>query len=159
LYGGQHDKSIRAFQDAVNLNPDLYVVLAHIGFNYALKGMAEEAIVYVDSAMSFSGAENNHMMIGTVGWCYAKSGRPDKAINCLERLSEFTEYRTFDPIDVAMIYAGLGDKEKTFTWLNKAYADRSGLTIYLKTMSKSFFENVSNDPRYTELLRKIGFKE
>ena len=67
--------------------------------------------------------------------------------------------RSFDPMMVAGIYSGLGDKDKAFDWLAKAYEVRSGTMVYLKAHSKTILKNLSSDPRYLKLLKNMGFKE
>ena len=53
----------------------------------------------------------------------------------------------------ALIFATLGEKDKTFEWLEKAYADRSPGLLALKRWG---FDKVRSDPRYADLLRRVG---
>jgi hypothetical protein len=58
------------------------------------------------------------------------------------------------PFGVAIIYTRLGDKEKAFAWLNKAYDDRD---IYLTEVAiEPALDPLSPDPRFAELLRRVG---
>jgi len=62
------------------------------------------------------------------------------------------------PYNVAVIYAGLGGKDQTFAWLERAYRDRGYyLPVYLTTDSR--LDNLHSDPRFADLRRRIGLPE
>ena len=56
---------------------------------------------------------------------------------------------------MALIFAGLDDKEQTMNWLQKAYKDRSHRLVWLNLDPR--FDNVRFDPRFRELLRRMKF--
>ena len=57
------------------------------------------------------------------------------------------------PYDVAILYVGLGDKDRALEQLNKAYEDRAGWIIYLNV--EPIFDPIRSDPRFTELVRRM----
>ena len=59
-----------------------------------------------------------------------------------------------DPYSIAEVYAGLGDKDRTVEWLERAYRVHSGAMVWLK--ADPFWEKVRSDPRYEDLLRRVG---
>ena len=59
-----------------------------------------------------------------------------------------------DPYSVALIYTGLGEKDRAFEWLGRAYEERSSWLNHLKV--EPGFDSVRSDPRFTELLKKVG---
>ena len=63
----------------------------------------------------------------------------------------------YNPTSVAANYALLGDKYNAFVWLEKAYEQRASELIFLKTGRE--WENLRSDPRYADLLRRIGFPQ
>jgi hypothetical protein len=70
-------------------------------------------------------------------------------------LKEISTHRYVAPYNVAVIYAGLGDKDAAFDWLNRAYNQRSYLlAAYLKTDSR--LDNLRSDPRFHDLQRKMN---
>lgn len=75
-------------------------------------------------------------------------------IGLLKRNSQ-TEYVT--PYEIAMQYALMGDRDHTFEWLEKAYQERSGRMEYLK--SDDFLQPFHSDPRYQDLLRRMGLQQ
>jgi hypothetical protein len=56
---------------------------------------------------------------------------------------------------VARVYAGLGDKEKAFVWLEKAYAERASQLSWVKV--DPTFDPLRSDPRFQDLLRRMNF--
>jgi hypothetical protein len=61
------------------------------------------------------------------------------------------------PYSIAQLYADLGDKDHAFEWLNTAYQEHD---VYLLTVRTGFqFDSLRSDPRYAELVRKIGFPQ
>jgi pentatricopeptide repeat protein len=93
-----------------------------------------------------------------LGYVYAKTGETGKAKQILNQMEAEGNKNSVDPVYIAVVYAGLGDTESAFKYLNKAYEIRSGQIIYLKFYSASYFRDIKADPRYNDLLRKIGFK-
>ncbi|MDH4223939.1 MAG: hypothetical protein OEV55_10435, partial [candidate division Zixibacteria bacterium] len=62
-----------------------------------------------------------------------------------------------NPSQLALVYFTLGEKDKGFTWLYKAYEERDSWLREIKTVKG--FDNVRSDPRFKELLRKIGLEK
>jgi hypothetical protein len=63
---------------------------------------------------------------------------------------------SYDPAGVAELYADLGDKDRAFLWLGKAYDEHQGL-VFVKAIRD--FDNLRSDPRYADLLRKMGLPQ
>ena len=72
----------------------------------------------------------------------------------LDELKGIAKQRYIPPYNFALIYAGLGDKDQAFAWLDKAYEEHSQQLSLLK--SNPLFDSLRSDPRYTELLRKVN---
>jgi len=95
--------------------------------------------------------------VALLGHLYGRMGRRAEALDMLKQLDEIAEKgRYVSPVLKAWIYAGLGDKDEAFHWLQKGYethAHRAGLGL------KFFgfvFEPIREDPRYGELLGKMN---
>jgi hypothetical protein len=58
------------------------------------------------------------------------------------------------PMAMAMIHTGLGNRNEAFDWLGRAFEDRSAGLVYLRV--DPVFEPVAADPRFAELIRRIG---
>jgi len=59
--------------------------------------------------------------------------------------------------DLAAVYAGLGDKDQAFVWLEKDFQAHSGLLVRIRWLSP--FESLRSDPRYADLRRRMGLPQ
>lgn len=89
---------------------------------------------------------------GYLGWAYAQAGDKSKALGMLEDLNALAVRRFVSPVTFALVYAGLGDVEKTFAWLEKAYQAHE-TRIELASL---YYDNMRADPRYADLTRRMG---
>jgi hypothetical protein len=83
-----------------------------------------------------------------------RSGNHIEALKIVAKLNELLKEHRAQPQDLAIIYAGIGDRDHAFEWLEKAYEERSGLLLYLKT--DPFFDPLRSDPRFADLLLRVG---
>ena len=156
LLAGRYDESIE-YLKKYDLN--FWGTNLYLAYNYYFKGMFSEAIFYADKTISLIGNISNDPSTSCcIGWVYAKSGEINKAREILTQAMVLNVHTSVDPVVIAAIYDGLGEYEKVFDWLLKAYEVRSGQIIYLKAYSDLYFKDISSDPRYIDLLKKIGFK-
>ena len=75
----------------------------------------------------------------------------------LEQLKERAKRRHVLPYDMAVIYAGLGEKDRAFEWLEKAYAERDEDLLYLKV--DPVLDSLRSDQRFTDLMRRVGLSQ
>jgi hypothetical protein len=86
---------------------------------------------------------------------YAKSGRKDEARKLLAELVQQSKQRYVASYSIALIYVGLDEKDEAFSWLEKAYQDRSWWLVWIKMDPK--VDSLRSDPRFADLMRRIGF--
>ena len=157
FYADRYDESIDHFNKMLALFSDFNnYPYAYLAYNYALKGLRQEAIYYADRALSYT--DTSDILFCHLGWVYALSGEISKAKEILSKLQELNMRQTVDPFQFAVVYSGLGEHDKAFDWLLKAYEVRSGMMVSLNIYSNSFFKNISSDPRYIDLMKKVGFE-
>ena len=89
--------------------------------------------------------------------CYNSLGRKPEATKILNELLELNKHRYVTPAALANVYIGLGDKDQTFVWLEKAYEERSNYLAYLKVFP--IVDPLRSDPRFTDLIRRVGLPE
>jgi Flp pilus assembly protein TadD len=114
--------------------------------------MYREAIAEFQRAFELS--EGSPTMMGALGHAYALSGNREKARDALANLQELSKRRYVPPFDLAVIYAGLADKERAFEWLEEAFEDRSWRLTRLKVDPR--FDRLRADTRFGSLLRRMG---
>jgi TolB-like protein/DNA-binding winged helix-turn-helix (wHTH) protein/Flp pilus assembly protein TadD len=153
-YARQYDEAIAEFQKTLDLEPRYVDAYQYLGTSYEQKKMYKQAIETFQKGMSQS--ERLPQLIASLGHAYALAGERDNANKALAELREMSKQHYVSPYWTAVIYASLGDKEQTFTWLEKAYQDRASLLIWLKVEPQ--FDSLHDDPRFKDLLRRIGLQ-
>jgi hypothetical protein len=94
------------------------------------------------------------MQTATLGYAYAVSGNRTEAEKVLNELRALSAQKYVPPFTIAVIYAGLGDKDQAFAWLQKANEERSVWMPWLKVDPK--FDNLRSDPRFADLVRSLS---
>jgi len=134
------------------LDLDRESVQGHIwlGRAYMQKGMYDQAIPELERVIDPQSGDG----MAQLGYTYARAGRKADALKILATLEALGTRRYSSPVRVACIYAGLGDKDQAFEWLEKGYAGRSDHLTQLKT--DCMFDNLRADQRFVDLLRRVG---
>jgi hypothetical protein len=88
-----------------------------------------------------------------LGRAYALNGERTKAIEILDELTALSHQQYISPFDIAVVCAGLGDLTSTFQLLEQAYQQRVFRIIEL---TFPMFDNLRSDPRWQDLVRRIG---
>jgi TolB-like protein len=153
-FAGQYTEAIAQNEKTINLEPRYYPAYIWLGQAYEQKKMYVKAIEIFQKGMNL--AERHPQLVAALGHTYALSGERDKANKSLAELREMSKRRYISPYLFAVVYVGLGDKEQVFAWLDKAYQDRSASLIWLKVEPQ--FDSLRDDPRYKDLLRRIGLQ-
>jgi TolB-like protein/DNA-binding winged helix-turn-helix (wHTH) protein/Flp pilus assembly protein TadD len=153
-YARQYDEAIAQLEKTINLEPRYVEVYLYLGQTYEQKKMYAQAIATYQKGMTR--AERHPFLIASLGHAYALAGERYKALKALAELREISKRQYVSPYLIAVVYAGLGDKDQTFAWLDKAYQDRSFFLIWLKVEPQ--FDSLLDDARYKDLLRRIGLQ-
>ena len=153
LLSGEYDRSIQMTRKAVELNPNLVIGHMLLGQALILKSRFPQAIAELREAVRLS--EGDAWMKGFLAYAYAASGRRDLASKLLEELRGQTTasgYRRSIPI--ALAYAGLGDKDRAFEFLDKAYYERDP---WLEAIwADHLYDSLHSDPRWIPLIKRVG---
>lgn len=139
------------------LDPNFYYAQLTLPMAYALSGMFMEAIAQADKIIAFHPKTEDPNLLGGFGWVYAIPGKQELARKHLTLLLDLRTRRYFDRYFIAQIYAGLGEKDKVFEWLNRGYDERACWLIWLKT--DPFMKNLRFDPRHHTILKKMGWEK
>jgi tetratricopeptide (TPR) repeat protein len=137
------------------IEPNRYFAHFQLGNVYEQKGMYEEAIAEYQKAISLS--ERTSQNLGCLGHTYAASGKTNEAIKILNEMKEMSKQKYVSPYDLAILYTGLGEKDKAIEQLNHAYEEQSGWIIYLKV--EPLFNPLRSDSRFTDLIRRVGLPQ
>jgi serine/threonine protein kinase/Flp pilus assembly protein TadD len=155
----QYDHAIDQFRKTLELEPNFAFAHESLGYAYEQKGMHREAIAEWGRALTLSGEEQQ---ASTLERAYATSGF-ETAVRALaqkklERLNERLGRGEYVPAaEYVMAYLRLGDKEKVFGWLAKAVEERNRFALEFKF--NPIFDSLRSDPRYAELVRRVGLPQ
>jgi tetratricopeptide (TPR) repeat protein len=147
----RYDESIQASRQALEFDPTNVNALWWQGVSYAGKHEYAASIAALTKALSIADVP---LMRGYLGFVYGKAGERGKAFGVLQELQALSKQkqRVVSPVDFALIYAGLGDADATFEWLEKAYRAHEGRF----ELASMYYDGFRSDPRYSDLARRVG---
>ncbi len=151
-FAGQYDRAIEQYLKTLELDPSFFP--AHEGLALALeqKKMFGEAVNAFDKAIAYS--DGGTQLIAGRAHVYAVSGKKEVARRMVTHLKTLSKRRYVSPYEIGLVHAGLGETDRAFDWLEKAYLDRSTGLIWLKVEPR--VNILRSDSRFKELLRRIG---
>jgi TolB-like protein/Tfp pilus assembly protein PilF len=154
-YAHRYDDAIRQERKTIEQFPSTgFVSIAGdvLGWSYAAKGQLDDAIQAIQQARK---AEPDFTeAVASLGWAAALKGDRKTAQEMLAELDPRAKKQWVEPYYYAMIYAGLGDKDRAFAELDKAYEARSWYMAVVAVDSK--LDSLGSDPRLAKLLAEVG---
>ncbi len=151
----QYDQALRAEMEALEFNSNLGNGSYLFGWVYREKGMYEEAIAEFRKLLKQD--PRSAAALAHLGNTYARAGRVREARECLDLYRQLrrSDVETVGAYGIAIIHAGLGEKDQAFEWLEKAYEARELGMIFLKVDPP--LDPLRSDPRFQDLLRRMNF--
>jgi TolB-like protein/DNA-binding winged helix-turn-helix (wHTH) protein/Tfp pilus assembly protein PilF len=125
-----------------------------LGVGYEGTGRLEEAISEYQQAIAISGASESVVALAHAFRAVGKNAEADKILRDLEHKAKES---SASPYTMATIYAGLNENEKAFQFLERAYSEKS-LDLVRSIKSDMLLDSLRSDPRFQDLLRRIGLK-
>src|SRR5438309_2470411 len=148
----QYNQAMDQIQKTLEMDQNFVYTHWHLALVSEQKARYEEAIAECQKAVALSSGNTSTRAV--LGYAYAVSGKRNEALKVLDELGELSGRKYVSAYRVAAIHAGLGDTERAFQWLNRAYEERDGWLIWLT--SDPVFDRLRADERFTTLLRRIG---
>jgi Flp pilus assembly protein TadD len=136
----------------LELDPTFSTAQAHLAWLLARTGRYGDAITEVQKCCSLPGADLRAKC--TLGLVYANAGRAEEARKIAEELESQREPGAVVALDC--IYAALGDRDHAFWWLEEAYKESVSNLVFISDAPA--FDNLHGDPRFDDLLRRIGLR-
>jgi tetratricopeptide (TPR) repeat protein len=149
----RYDEAIGILENAVKLEPDNSSAHFGLGLTYAWKGMYEQAIGEFKKVISIQGETTTNQCY--LAYALAMSGKKSEARSILDKMKTTKEY--VSPTELATLYVGLGEKEEAIASLEKAYAAHDLQLQFLKVAPD--MDSLRSDPRFAELIRKVGLPQ
>jgi len=151
LFAGKADESLDTLKIINETNPNFWLSYLFISRVYNEKQMHAEAIAALAKARELFPA--NKEATALLGYALAKVGKLPQARAVLDELRQSSNQEYVAPYNLAMIHNGLGESEKALDYLEKAYAEKNVLMVFLKVEPK--WNNLRSDPHFISLLKRM----
>lgn len=150
-FSRQYDRAVEQFRSVLRKDPTFnraqLIVNAYVEnrmFAEALTRAEMSRRLYADGPWYWSG----------VAYVYGRAVRPERARRELDKLEKLNQRQPVDPVTMLWAHLGLGDKEEALADLEKAYSQQFAIMITLKV--EPAFDPLRSDPRFQDLLRRVG---
>src|SRR5262249_19655526 len=118
--------------------------------------MYEEAVAERREAVALSGGRSYYK--GLLGHTYAISGKREEAQAIIAELKSAAPQPSRPALSIAIVYTGLRDRNKAFEWLERTYQQRNSYLVEFFRVNP-MFQSLHADPRFPDLLLRIGFPQ
>ena len=149
-----YDQAVEELTKAVELDPQHVLATFFLGLAHLECGRYEEALILVERSVELAGHAG--FFVQGVGYVHASAGRKTLAQGVLARVAEMTGKAYFSPVYMALIHFRMGENDRGFEWLDKAYTDGDHWLEFIKVFPG--FDNARIDPRYAALVQKLGLE-
>ena len=153
-YAREYDEAIAQAREGLELGPHLllYHILARA---LVQKDMQREAVEELKKGLELM--RGNPTLLASLGHAYATSGQRDEALKVLAEMEGVAKQHYISPYWIAVVYAGLDDRDRAFELLGRAADERFFMLMWLGVEPR--FDRLRSDPRYPALARRIGRPE
>jgi TolB-like protein/DNA-binding winged helix-turn-helix (wHTH) protein/Tfp pilus assembly protein PilF len=145
-----YDESIRQSGKTIEMDPNFALAHNQLAQAYLQKHMYAEAVAELQKAVKLSG--DSPTCMANLARAYVASGKRSEAVKLLNDLKKRSTTGYSYASEIAMIYASLGETDQAMTWLEKGFEERFNPGVLLRPG----FDPLRSDPRFQNLLRRIG---
>ncbi len=147
----QFDAAIDQMIKFLEAHPHSAEARSNVTLGYIGAGKYNEALAECEKVKSL---DTSPEFLVSMGVAYAMMGNRKAAEQRLADLQALAKKRYVSPASLGLIYAAMGEKDKAFEWLEKGYEDHSWWMLFMKIDSR--FDKLRADPRFDDLLRRVG---
>lgn len=148
----RYGEAIEQLKSVIAVDENHYQAHWMLCHTYAFNRQFDEAIATGEKAVAVSNRVPG--ALGMLGMVYGLAGRKNDATKILKELLQLNERRYVTAAAIVYVYIGLGDKDKAFAWLEKAYQERSNFLAYLKVVP--IVDSLRSDERFVNLMGRVG---
>jgi TolB-like protein/DNA-binding winged helix-turn-helix (wHTH) protein/tetratricopeptide (TPR) repeat protein len=147
------DQAVEIVQKVIEIDPNFPRAHFRLGNIYENEGEYHGAIAEYEKAVHLSDGDTYYQ--ASLGHAYAMSGMVAEAEKCLQHLEQLSTRRYVPPYAIALIYVGMGNKNRGLEWLERAHVDRSTSMAYLRV--EPALDSLRSEPRFTRLVQQTNF--
>lgn len=148
---GDYPGALQTAKEALQLDPDYWPAYMYGGYDLLAMGRYPEAIAQFQKARTLN--PESTINISGLGAAYALSAQRADALKVLDDLNGMRQRQYVAPVDIAYLYAALGDRDHAMEYLQLGYQDQSEMMLFLKLYGK--VGGLGADPRFQDLERKV----
>jgi TolB-like protein/DNA-binding winged helix-turn-helix (wHTH) protein/Tfp pilus assembly protein PilF len=145
-----YDESIEQSRKTIEMDPNFAFAHIQLAQAYLAKHMNEEALAELQKAVLLSAGSPTS--IANLARAYAAVGKRSDAQKLLSDLKKRSSPSSSYAAEISVIYAALGDTDQAMNWLEKGYEERFNPGVLLRPG----FDPLRSDPRFEDLVRRIG---
>ncbi len=149
-WAGRYDEAIQQLEAALEMEPNFAVAHNMLGIVHLKEGRVKEAVDELERAFQIDGSPR---FLATLGYAYGVAGRRADARAMEKRLEALSRKRYVSPFQLALVNAGLGENDRAFALLERAYEDRSDNMAILQVYP--LLEALRRDRRFAELMARV----
>lgn len=152
---GHVETAMRQARSVVDLDPSYFLGYAILAGGFAVRGEYPAAVAALREARRH--AEGDPTIEGLLGWTLAVAGNRDEARTIAEQL-EARRREGYSPASpIAWVHVGLGDHERAYGWLDRAYEERDGLVCWINSIW--VWDSLRTEPRFQAFARRLNLPE
>jgi len=152
-YAGHLKEAVNQSLRVLEIKPTFARAYEDLGCAYELEGRYSQAIVAFEKEVASSNRSPRNLSSLARG--YAIAGKQREALKLVEELTEISRRGYVSPYAFAVVFAGLGNKDQAFAWLEKAYKERDSALPFLKINPR--LAPLHADSRFQDLVRRMKF--
>jgi TolB-like protein/Tfp pilus assembly protein PilF len=156
LAAGRSQEALYQARATLDLDPNFAPVHQTFGWLYLKGGKPEEAVQEFRRALQLSGS-NDIYLRSDLAFACAATGKRDEAEKALADFISLHEHGLAPSGSIGIVYGALGETDKAFTWLDKAYQERDPELTYIKVGRR--FDPLRRDPRLQQLSHRMGLPD
>jgi adenylate cyclase len=154
IFGERFDDAIRQADKMLEMDPKMRISIELKGWCTGMKGDWQAALVFFEEVHRLT----NHPLKGLMGlgFAYGKLGHAEKAMDIIRKMEQrqAEEPESVIDADLAAVWFGLGDMDKTFYYISQCIDKRMGPVNYF--LEFPAYKGIKEDPRYEELKKRTG---
>lgn len=150
FFARQYDQAREQLHRALLTDPTFWIAQNFLGWVLLFQGDDPAAVAAFGKAREL---DDNPENLVALGYCHGVAGRRAEAMKCLDALTGLAPRRYVAPINCALVYTGLGDRDQAFTWLEKAREDHSQWLSEIRV--DPAFDPLRGDPRFDALMQRM----
>jgi TolB-like protein/DNA-binding winged helix-turn-helix (wHTH) protein len=152
-FARDYDRAIEQFQKTLELDHNFPAAHHVLPAAYEQKGMYSEAIAEFKKSILITGSSESKASKAGLGHVYGVTGKKSDARTMLDELTRLSTREYVPATSIALVYAGLGEKDQAFAWLDKGYEQRAFQLQWIQLEPR--WDNLRSDPRFQDLVRRM----